>query len=346
MALNTTIFSGSGLADNEVDQSTMEIPEYLSYVMLCFVSLSIPMVIIPALYAIVFVVKNTRLQTNNNIFLINLLLTDIGFAVILWSTNGLLTILYLLGINVDPDCNLILIPVMILVVANKLMFIPLCVDRFIHIAYPFSYKRIVTTKAVMITIISLWIAAVVVTTFIYLNEPFEYIPSLGVCKPNQTNIPGLLILFLCFFIPIVLITVTSIYLRQRIIKSKNFFHSVKRNAAEERKSKRAGRLAEILQEQVKPTLSVFFVGGIDGVLDILTVVIAAVASFLSPSSTIAFIISAQFTGILIQYLQSANHALVYHGDIREKMTGCTCITMGKKRSKVIVLHREKSQDKQ
>ena len=146
MALNTTIFSGSGLADNEVDQSTMEIPEYLSYAMLCFVSLSIPMVIIPALYAIVFVVKNTRLQTNNNIFLINLLLTDIGFAVILWSTNGVLTILYLLGINVDPDCNLILIPVMILVVANKLMFIPLCVDRFIHIAYPFSYKRIVTTK--------------------------------------------------------------------------------------------------------------------------------------------------------------------------------------------------------
>ena len=88
MALNTTIFSGSGLADNEVDQSTMEIPEYLSYAMLCFVSLSIPMVIIPALYAIVFVVKNTRLQTNNNIFLINLLLTDIGFTVILWNTNG------------------------------------------------------------------------------------------------------------------------------------------------------------------------------------------------------------------------------------------------------------------
>ena len=337
MALNTTIFSGSGSADNEFEQTVSEVPEYLSYAMLFILSMSIPMVIIPALWAIVIIIKNKKLQTNNNIFLINLLLTDVVIVVVLCCTNGLLTTLYLLGVDVSVDCTLILISFMILVIANKLMFIPMCVDRFIHIAVPFSYKRIVTTKAIMITIITLWMVAIVISISLYINEPLGYIPSVGICKPTQTNIPGALILSLCFFTPIVLITITSIYLRQRIIKSNNFFHSVKRNAAQQRKSHKTGKLAEILQEQVKPTLAVFRVGGIDAVLDILIALLAAIASIFTSSSATAFIVI-QLMGFLIQYFQSLNHALVYNVDIREKIIGC--IMMRNKHSKVILLNRE------
>ena len=337
MALNMSIFSGSGSADSEVDQTASEVPEYVSYIMLFVVSMSIPVVIVPALWAIAIIVKNKKLQTNNNIFLINLLLTDVGFAVMLWCTNGLLTVLYLLGVNVDVGCNLKLIPVMILMIANKLMFIPMCVDRFIHIAFPFSYKRIVTTKAVMNTIIILWMVAIVATTFVVINgEPFTYIPSLGSCKPSQISIQRMLVMLGCFFVPIVLIITTSIYLRYKIIKSNNFFHSVKRNAAQQRRSQKAGRLAEILQEQVKPTLAVFRVGGIDAALDILIALLTAVTNILSPSSATAFIVI-QLMAIPIQYIQSANHSLIYNRDIREKMIGC--IRMRKKHSKVVVLHR-------
>ena len=113
---------------------------------------------------------------------------------------------------------------------------------------------------------------------------------MGGCKQNQENILQLLILLLCFIIPIVLITITSIYLRYRIIKSNNFFHSVKRSAAQQRKSHKAGRLAEILQEQVKPTVAVFCVGGIDAVVDILLAFGAVVSNFFSPSSTVTYIL--------------------------------------------------------
>ena len=158
--------------------------------------------------------------------------------------------------------------------------------------------------------------AIVVSTSLFIElYPFDYIPPLGICRQNQLNIPALLTLLLCFLIPIVLITITSIYLCYRIIKSNNFFHSVKRNADQERKSIKAGRLAEILQEQVKPTLAVFGVGGIDAALDILTALIAVVASFLHPSSTTAFIVTTQFMAIPIQYIQSVNHSLVYNIDI-------------------------------
>ena len=194
MALNTTIFSGSGPADDLVDQSNHE---YLSYAMLCLMLMSIPMVIVPALRAIVFIIKNnknSKLVAKHNIFLINLLLSDMAVVVVLWCIDGLLTVLYLcgvkvdevLGVNVDEGCRIIIMaPHMVTVLASKLMFVPLCVDRFIHIAIPFRYKKIVTTKAIMTIIITLWMVAILVTTLIIIDsEPFTYIPSIGGCKPT------------------------------------------------------------------------------------------------------------------------------------------------------------------
>ena len=64
---------------------------------------------------------------------------------------------------------------------------------------------------------------------------------------------------------IAIITGTCIYLRYKIIHSKKFFKSVKRSTAEEQKAVKVGRLMEILQEQVKPTFSVFIAQGIDAV---------------------------------------------------------------------------------
>ena len=233
MALNMTIFSGSGSADSVVNQTTAVVPEYFSYVMVFVVLLSIPAVIVPSVSAIVIIVRNKKLQTNNTTFLVNLLFADIGLAVALWCTDGLLTLLYLLGVNIDADCRIIPIPIVTLFMASKVMFIPMCVDRFIHIAFPFSYKRIVTTKAITITIITLWMVTTVITTFILNNEPHEYIPSLGICKYKQTNVLFVLVFMGLYIAPFIIITITSIYLCQRIIKSKNFFYSVKRNAAQQ-----------------------------------------------------------------------------------------------------------------
>ena len=159
MALNTTIFIGSG-SDALFNQTTTAPPEYLSYAMLFIVLLSIPVVIVPSLWTIIIILKNKKLQTNKNIFFTNLLLVDVGFAVAILCTNGLFTALYLLNVNVDVDCNLVPIPTVALFMATKLMFLPMCVDRFIHVAFPFHYKRIVTTKAITTSITTLWMVAI------------------------------------------------------------------------------------------------------------------------------------------------------------------------------------------
>lgn len=332
MESNTTNFSSPA-------EPAAEVPEYLTYLMLFILSMAIPLVIIPALMVVVIVMKNKKMQINKNFFLINLVLADMGVVLVQWCTNGLLMVLYLLGLTVDANCTLILTPAIALVIASKLMFLPMCMDRFIHIAFPFSYKRIVTTKAIIITIIGLWMVAISMSYFLVYDQPFEYISSMGICKPKQINILYQLILLGSFFMPVLPITITSIYLRYRIIKSNRFFHSVKRNAAQERKSFRAGRLAETLQEQMKPTLSVFILGGTDAVVDILFVLVSAIATFLSPTNTMVYIITTQFMAIPMHYVQSVNHSLVYNKNIREKII-IGCKQGCNKQSKVIVLNRD------
>ena len=54
---------------------------------------------------IVIIVKDKTLQTNNNIFLINLLLADVGYAVVILCVDCRLILLYLLDVNVDVDCT-------------------------------------------------------------------------------------------------------------------------------------------------------------------------------------------------------------------------------------------------
>ena len=44
--------------------------------------------------------------------------------------------------------------------ATDLMFLPVVMDRFLHIACPFSYKRMFTTKRIAIIISGLWLLSI------------------------------------------------------------------------------------------------------------------------------------------------------------------------------------------
>ena len=80
---------------------------------------------------------------------------------------------------------------------------------------------------------------------------------------------------------IAIIIGTCIYLHCKIIHSKRFFNSVKKNTAEEQKAVKFGRLMEILQEQVKPTVSVFIAQGIDAVFNGLGIIVIFLLALLN-----------------------------------------------------------------
>ena len=135
---------------------------------------------------------------------------------------------------------------------------------------------------------------------------------------------------------IAIIIGTCIYLCYKIIHSKRFFNSVKKNTAEEQKAVKFGRLMEILQEQVKPTVSVFIAQGIDAVFNGLGIIVIFLLALFN-----LYLPILGPTLLTIQLCKYCSHALVYGlrdkyigeeiKDIYEKMRG-------PKKSKVIMLN--------
>lgn len=332
MDSNTTL-PDDGLGD----PSNGTVPLYLTYLKLLGLTLGVPLVTIPALMVITIIVK-IRNQINinniNNIFFANLLVADIGFALIHWSVGGTMIILYLCDLP-NLDCKIAHMLIRVSVLASRLMFLPLTINRLINVAFPFSYKRIMNLKIVFAILSCLWLLVLLISFISRVNH-FDIVPALGECDPKHTSPLTPLVTVGSLFTSIVVITTTSVYLHYKIIKSNRFFHSVKRNAVEERKSIQAGRLVEALQEQLKPTLSVFAAGGIDGAFSLIGVIIIVTALSLTPST---FLYTKQFALIPLQYCQSMSHALVYgfhNKNIHKKLLNY--LNFNQKHSKVTVLN--------
>ena len=132
------------------------------------------------------------------------------------------------------------------------------------------------------------------------------------------------------------ITGICIYLRYKIIHSKRFFKSIKRNAAEEQKAVKVGRMMEILEEQVKPTLSVFIAGGIDAVFNVFAMIFNLIVIALAANTSLLNHVVPAIT--LCQY---CSHAVVYglrDKYIRKEVMGIYEKIRGPKKSKVIMLN--------
>ena len=138
-------------------------------------------------------------------------------------------------------------------------------------------------------------------------------------------------------ISMVVITGICVYLYYKIIHSKRFFKSVKRSTAEEQKAVKVGRLMEILEEQVKPTFSVFIAGGIDAVFNVFAMIFSLLVFVLS--SNLSFINHVVPAITMCQY---CSHAVVYglrDKYIRKEVMDIYVKIRGPKKSKVIIMKR-------
>ena len=167
MDANSTLFRGNTSIEKQADGP---VPLYLTYLQMFMLSILVPSVTIPAVMVIRIILKNAALKTKNNIFLVNLLVADVCIALFRWLFNTTVMIPYLLGFNITINCSTYLALALSLVTATKLMFVPLSVDRFIHVVFPFSYKSIMRTKVIAITISSLWLLSIFVATLSVVNQ--------------------------------------------------------------------------------------------------------------------------------------------------------------------------------
>jgi len=330
MEVNTTVSNGPG---EELDIYRVTYPLYALYVKMFLLLLIAPLIVIASLMVIFAILKDKKLRNVNNLLIVSLLVSDLIFMLAHFTRVVYLSSIYLFDIELYDFCNVAVPITSSLSRGSTLMAIPLAVYRVVSIVCPFSYKEIMTKKRIIVMIVGLWVFAVTVSVTAAINYHVVYVASLAACAVFDIHLASIIFVVpevLCFM----LLLLVSVYLHYKIIKSNRFIHGIQRNASDREKAVRAGRLVEVLMEQVKPTLSVLIAGGMDVLFDLMTIIFFIVLNSLSSSAQQLLVQQIIAFGQL--YCQSLCRALcfgLYNKEIREKMLACY-----PKQSRVIVLN--------
>ena len=156
------------------------------YLSLFGLPLCVLLVTVPALVVIIIILKNRKLrEKSNNIFYVNVLITDVISILVRWIISSTIVISYLLGVP-NVDCNVIMVSHNASLFATDLMFLPVVIDRFLHIACPFSYKKMFTTKRIAIIISGFWLQALACGTLSLVGQDYIASPESGLCIPIRS----------------------------------------------------------------------------------------------------------------------------------------------------------------
>ena len=188
MELDVTLF-GNVSSDNETNSSNESDTEAKSHPFLIYLNLygfplGVLLVVVPALTVIIIILKNRKLrEENKNIFYVNLLITNVVAILIRWIVSITIIICHLLDVP-NVNCNVVTVPLIASMLATRLMFLPVVMDRFLRIAFPFAYKRMFSTKRNAAIISSLLLLSLVCGILSLVVEDYTVCPEGGVCEPQ------------------------------------------------------------------------------------------------------------------------------------------------------------------
>ena len=237
----------SGSTDDTLIADSLEIPGYLTCVVLVYRLASTVFVIGMGSLVISTIVKTRALHNVHNILIVNLMVSDIVIITAsTFQTTGMI-FSYIIGIQDPFSCHMLLF-FQFLIINIVYTFVMLSLDKLVAIKFALRYNTIVTRRKAYLAIIVGWIIALLfrITRLVYeITAGIEYHKSsqLGSCSIKQEPI---LISLFTIIIPIFLshfITVTlDIYLS---IKA---YQVYRKNQQENRKTK-------VTFQQLKPVIT-------------------------------------------------------------------------------------------
>ena len=178
----------SGFADT-FGADILGIPEYVTYVVLIFCLTSTVCIIGMGSLVISTIAKNRSLHNIHNIFIVNLMVSDIlGVVAYTFQTTGMM-FSYIIGIQDPFRCDVLNFSLFPLFVA-VCTFVMLSVDKFIAIKFALRYKAIVTHRRAYQAIAAGWITAFLFrfTRLIYeliIDAEYSRTSQLGSCSIDQ-----------------------------------------------------------------------------------------------------------------------------------------------------------------
>ena len=292
-----------------------DVPLVATYLKILLLLIIIPAIIIPAVVIIHIIRKTEELHTKYCLFLVNLFISDI-LTNIRYCFEIFIMILYLLNIRIYIS-DVAYLTTSIPQVVTQYCFVLLAIDRVVGVAFPYRYRNIMKLRVVYGLIASVWIIAAVLLSFAKILESPYLVRPFGIFITMEYDGPGALIVYLLpQVVSAILIVGTNAYLYRAIVRSKKkLVNNLKLSGRDEHKITKLQRLIHNLQMQLESSLPVFVLGGIDGLLNLLRIVLFIVITvffpFSSRSSAIFSIYSYEFIAKPLEYCQAISHSVTY-----------------------------------
>ena len=195
-----------------------------------------------------------------------------------------------------------------------------------------------------------WVISGISLSVFYLPTPLTFVRSLGAYIPTEKLIGRLIFHVFLFVSSFILIVCINIYLYIQINKSKKKLEENIRTygsdgSNEQNKNGQLKSKYDKLQEQARITFSLLILGGVDGIINLITIIVVIVMNrFFSISLALYGIQLVAYPLICVQLMSHSLLYGVYMKDIRRRLCKCYLYQRWKRAlplrpSKVIVLKK-------
>ena len=202
-------------------------------------------------------------------FIANLLATDIVSITVRSILQYLIMILYLLGLNSDSAQVILqssIFPLFTLIHLITIMLpTTIAIERMIVIGYPYLYRNILTTKTVIGILAAILGVSLTFTAMINVVVSVDVVWPLALVYYDATITPFAVFLQLTSTIFII---VANSFLYYKVYESNRKAKENER-LGNEQEVKKFEKLIRLLRMQMKPTITLLLVGGIDVIGNVL-----------------------------------------------------------------------------
>ena len=309
------------------DTDSEEVPVVATYLIIVLGLIS-TIIVITLDVMVINVIRWTRELHTKYFFLVaHLLGTDVAGIIVRFFRQCLIIILYQLDLNSDSTTIilkwLLISSSLLLYLMAILLPITIVVERMIVITFPFRHRSIMTTKAVAGMLATMWGLSTILTIIIIAIVPVDIVWPLGSVFWHPRIYPFMIVPRLTSAVSVI---VANAFLKYKITISNRKAKENERLGNEE-EVKKSKKLLRELRAQAKSTITLFIVGGIDVVANMLLPGVYAAIDTVAGPSRIYLI---QFLTYPIEVCVILSHPLLYGlymKKIRRRLpswTACNC----------------------
>jgi len=193
-------YSGSG-PNQEMDDQGSVLPGYVPYLSLMFKIIATTMILLLSSWVVYTIKTTTSLHKPHNIFVANLLVSDMMTVMFLCIISSYLKISFQLEMEPYLSYRAIFIFRLFSSHVNNMSILIIAADKVLAITSPFKHKRMMSSRVISAVICGAWLLAVTPSTYSFVNlGGLAEVPEYGDCLiEDSAQVEWLLVYVLPIF---------------------------------------------------------------------------------------------------------------------------------------------------